>query len=440
MWIEELSIDNIKCFDQATFQFGTKNGPNKWTTLLSENGGGKSTILQAISLLLAGPESAQRLLPRPNGWLKDESKAGKISIRMHQDDNDPGAHGSEKIRTSFGYSYHLSGQERITIRNKLYTEPGVHENSDRTLSWLRQNAFSTQEGGWFAVGYGAFRRLTRSNQIIVPSLAQSARFTNFLTQFEEDETLSAFEQWMVYLDYRIAKENDIQASRMMELGISAINQLLPEKVKFSSVDTKGRIIFDVYGNKVPTISLSDGYRSVLALAGDLIWRLIQAFPKSANPLEERGVVVIDELDIHLHPVWQRSIAGLLRKQFPNMQFIVATHSPMVAAGAGEDAVTLRFNAHDGATSISTSHDLFAKSVDNILQSEAFGFVSPYSPQTEEKLTKYENLVKKGSKRNLEESKEYKQLTLFMNEHHPLSLATKNSLEDKINDFLTTHLK
>ena len=440
MWIEELVIDNIKCFEQATFRFGTKTGPNKWTTMLSENGGGKSTVLQAISLLLAGPESAQRLLPRPIGWLRDESKAGKISIRMHQDQNDPGSHGSEKVRTAFGYSYHLTGQERITIRNKLYTEPGLHENSDRSLTWLRQNAFSSQEGGWFAVGYGAFRRLTRSSQIIVPSLAASARYTNFLTQFAEDETLSAFEQWMVYLDYRKAKENDGQAIRMMDLGINAINQLLPEKVRFDNVDKNGRIIFDVYGSKVPTISLSDGYRSVLALAGDLVWRLIQAFPHSDNPLSEHGVIVVDELDIHLHPVWQRSIAGLLRKQFPNMQFIVATHSPMVAAGAGEDAVTLRFKANEGVTSISTDHNLFAKSVDNILQSEAFGFVSPYSPQTQEKLNSFERLVKKGPKRTPAETMEYQQLSFFMDEYQPLNTSNDNSLDNKIDRFLAEKLK
>lgn len=440
MWVEELVLDNIKCFEQATFRFGTKNEPHKWTTLLSENGGGKSTILQAISLLLAGPESAQRLLPRPIGWLRDESRSGKISVRIHQGENDPGSYGQEKVRNAFGYSFHLTGSERITIRNKLYTEPGIHESRDRTLTWLRQNAFSSPEGGWFAVGYGAFRRLTRNSQIIVPSLEPSARFTNFLTQFAEDETLSAFERWMVYLDYRLAKEGDMQAKHMMQLGINAINQLLPEKVSFNSVDKNGRIIFDVYGNKVPTISLSDGYRSVLALAGDLVWRLIQAFPKSDNPLNEQGIILVDELDIHLHPVWQRSIAGLLRKQFPNMQFIVATHSPMVAAGAGEDAVTLRFRVNEGAASISTDHSIFAKSVDDILQSEAFGFVSPFSPQTEKKLDLFEQLAKKGSKRTPQEVMEYNQLSLFVNEHQPFGTPKDGSVESKVDAFLAANLK
>ena len=116
--------------------------------------------------------------------------------------------------------------------------------------------------------------------------------------------------------------------------------MLPEEAKFDSVTAEGRIVFDIGGQKIPTICLSDGYRSILALAGDLIWRLILAFPDSSDPLRECGVVLIDELDIHLHPKWQRQVGKVLRQTFPKQQFLVATHSPLVAAGAGEDALTL----------------------------------------------------------------------------------------------------
>ena len=91
--------------------------------------------------------------------------------------------------------------------------------------------------------------------------------------------------------------------------------------------------------------MSDGYRSVLALSGDLVWRLIVGFPRQEQLLVEgkEGVVLIDELDIHLHPIWQRDIALWLRKQFPKLQFIVATHSPFIAAGAGQQALMLKFS-------------------------------------------------------------------------------------------------
>ena len=197
---------------------------------------------------------------------------------------------------------------------------------------------------------------------------------------------------MVYLDYRIVKNNDSDAKRQKELGIAAINQLLPEGVRFDSVNSEGRIFFDVDGEKIPTLALSDGYRSVLALSGDLVWRLIQAFPKSKDPLKEEGVVLIDELDIHLHPIWQRDIALRLREQFPNMQFIVATHSPLIAAGAGSKALTLKFSMENGKATVEVAPDISAMNVDRMLQSQAFGLVSPYSPQTQMKIDRYDELL------------------------------------------------
>ncbi|MCT6720063.1 AAA family ATPase, partial [Acidovorax sp. K2F] len=357
---------------------------------------------------------------RPIGWLKSEDTAGKISIRIHKDDNDSGVFGEHKKRMAFGYSLHISGRKPITIRNKIHTQPGIHESADKTLSWLRQNAFSPQSDGWFAAGYGAFRRLTRSNQAIVPTLDTPSRFTNFLSQFQEEDGLAAFQQWIVYLDYREAKENDTNAKRLREMGVTAINALLPTGVRYDSIDAEARILFDVNGTKVPTTGLSDGYRSVLALAGDLVWRLITAYPQSNNPLHETGVVLIDELDIHLHPVWQRNIAGWLRKQFPNIQFIVTTHSPMVAAGAGEDSLTIKL-LQNGSSPIPITQSLFAMSVDDILQSEAFGFLSTYSPETEHKLKRLAELSIADTSRSQKEEEEYRQLTLFVDEHNPFQL-------------------
>ncbi len=422
-------------------RFGTKSTRHPWITLLSENGNGKSTILQSIGLMLAGPENSSDLLSRPIGWLKSEHQAGKLSIRIHKDECDSGDYGIEKKRTAFGYSMHVTGTERVTIRNKVYSEPGFHESPDKILTWLRQNAFSSGNSGWFGVGYGAFRRLTRSHQIIVPSLQPQARATNFITQFKEDEGLASFERWMIFLDYQKAKANDVNATRMLETGIGAINALLPEGVRFDSINNNGLIYFDVNGEKVPTIALSDGYRSVLALAGDLVWRLITTFPNSATPLHEPGVVLIDELDIHLHPSWQRQIAGWLRKQFPRLQFIVTTHSPFVAAGAGEDAVTYKLTLDDGVAAISMAQDLFAMSVDDVLKSDAFGMLSTYSPQTQDILDRYELLHSLGKKRKTAEEKEFGQLSLFVERHNPYSLELfPTELESRISDYVTNHVK
>lgn len=441
MWVEELQIENIRCFESSKLKFSTgSDSGHRWITFLGENGGGKSTALQALGLLLAGPEGAVQLESRPIGWVRDEERPGKISTRIHQENGDGGQHGREKIRRAFSYTYHMTGSKHLKIGNKLYTEAAVVPAPNQILTWLRENAFPSKGEGWFAVGYGAFRRLTRLSQIIVPALEPQARFKNFLTQFNESEPLSVFEKWMVYVDYRIAKANDDQARRFKELGVNAINQLLPTGAKFDSVTSEGRILFDVAGQKVPTIALSDGYRSVLALVGDLVWRLLQSYPKSDDPLTEHGVVLIDELDIHLHPVWQRDIAGHLRKLFPGLQFFVATHSPLVAAGAGEDALTLQFLYKDGTATIERVKNIASLNVDRILQSPAFGLVSPYSPETQRKIERYDSLARK-QKPTQSEQLELKGLSEFIGTARPFGgPPTPGSLEERMDTFLREKLK
>ena len=100
MWVESITLSNIKCFREEKIFF-TRNSttskdvkPCSWITLLGENGVGKSTLLQALALLLAGPEAAKELLPRPTGWVSDSSKPGKLSAVLHQDEVDAGTFGN----------------------------------------------------------------------------------------------------------------------------------------------------------------------------------------------------------------------------------------------------------------------------------------------------------------------------------------------------------
>ncbi len=440
MWVEELILDNIKCFDKQSIRFGATKMPSPWITLLGENGTGKSTVLSALALLLAGPEGAQQLLPRPEGWSKDESRSGRMTIRLHQGTHDPGQYGGDKKeRKVFQYTFHVTGNEKITINNKVFTEPVITDDKNsRALPWLRENALLPKGKGWFGAGYGAFRRLTRENRIIVPSLQTPLRYTNFFSQFKENQPLETFETWMVYLDYRISKSDDAIAQRQKEWGIKAINQLLPDGNKFHSIDEKGNIIFEVYGTKVSTISLSDGFRSILALTGDLIWRMIEAFPNSHNPLEEQGVVLIDELDIHLHPTWQRTIASLLRKTFPKLQFIMATHSPLVAAGAGADALTYRFYRKDKKIVVDQIINIYSKSIDEILKSDAFGLVSTFSIETEANIQKYYTLKRK---KTLNESEQIELEFTLPFVQNALGINVEESETEKsLNEYILKHWK
>lgn len=454
MWVEQITLSNIKCFHNQDLHFirtpnaqGDRVTPYPWITLLGENGVGKSTILQALALLLAGPEAAKELLPRPTGWVRDPQRVGTLRAIVHQSIGDIGTFDEKSPQSSFDLSYVVTGSMAVTVGSdretqQTYTEPALIEHSTKTLSWLRANAFASSSKGWFSVGYGAFRRLTRSGQVTIPSLEAPKRSSNFFTQFNEDSALSSFERWMVYLDYRLAKDpHDLDAQKMKQVGEAAIVKLLPGDVSIAGVTTEGLIEFRVGDQIVPTIRLSDGFRSVIALAGDLIWRLLQAFPDLEDPTQASGVVLIDELDIHLHPSWQREISGWLQDVFPNLQFFVATHSPLVATGAGENALTLRLDMLDGQLNVTEiPYTDLAADVDRTLRSPAFGLQSTYSPPTERKIQRYHQLQKKKENLVEEEIQEYEQLQLFMKDVKPFSdRPTPNSLEARIDALLEDRL-
>jgi energy-coupling factor transporter ATP-binding protein EcfA2 len=440
MLVEAMWLFDIKCFDMCYLPFARDTPPPQWITLLGENGGGKSTALQALGLLLAGPEGAQKLLPRPLGWVRDEERQGwgRIAVRIRQGKSDPGKSPFKKDPRALNYSFRITGSHPTRSAGRLFTEPTIAPYNEPRLKWLRENAFTSQGSGWFAAGYGPFRRLNRSSELIVPSLEAQTRFANFRTQFDEREPLSTFERWLVYLDYRSAKarKRATKEHLLLERGIEAINKLLPHGARFHSVSKDGRVLFVINGKKVPTLALSDGYRSVLALAGDLVWRLLLAFPNSRNPLHEEGVVLVDELDIHLHPSWQRFLPMWLQEQFPNIQFIVATHSPLIAAGAGDKALTLRFRSSRTSTSIEKIPGVSAKSVDDLLLSSAFDLPSTHSPITEASIERYDILTQKGKRRTRTEAEEYRALRQFMEEARPIGGSPEpGTLDAKIEDYL-----
>lgn len=123
-----------------------------------------------------------------------------------------------------------------------------------------------------------------------------------------------------------------------------LNQLLPTSVQIADVDTQ-RVYFTAPGaSRVDLLDLSDGYRSFLALVMDLLRQIAEAFGSVADRVEVKadgdelevlaeGVVLIDEIDLHLHPTWQREIGPRLRRVFPQLQFVVTSHSPFIAQAA-----------------------------------------------------------------------------------------------------------
>lgn len=119
--------------------------------------------------------------------------------------------------------------------------------------------------------------------------------------------------------------------RHLALVNHAIETLVPD-VKNLEIDRssgKARLLVENFGSKVNITQLSQGQKMLVALAGDLARRLVTLNPESDEPLKCHGVVIIDEVELHLHPRWQQEILIGLQRTFPNLQFIVTTHSPQV---------------------------------------------------------------------------------------------------------------
>ena len=110
------------------------------------------------------------------------------------------------------------------------------------------------------------------------------------------------------------------------------------------------MVVEKEGMTLNVSQLSDGEKCVLAMFGDLAKRLALANPKLENPLDGDGVVLIDEIELHMHPSWQRTILGVLRSTFPNIQFIITTHSPIVLSEV-DDSYNIFFMNYEGKETV-----------------------------------------------------------------------------------------
>jgi predicted ATP-binding protein involved in virulence len=152
--------------------------------------------------------------------------------------------------------------------------------------------------------------------------------------------VAQFAEWM-HVQEELSKEGPV-AARHLEVLRLAVSSFLPGYDGLrADVSEKPRLLINKGGTTLDIRQLSDGERGVLALVLDLARRLSQANQALDDPLREgAAIVLIDELDLHLHPKWQRTIVGRLAKTFPGCQFIATTHSPQIVAAVEPEQVLL----------------------------------------------------------------------------------------------------
>jgi predicted ATP-binding protein involved in virulence len=146
--------------------------------------------------------------------------------------------------------------------------------------------------------------------------------------------------------------------------------------------------------------LSLGYRTMIAWVVDLARRLFKRYSESDNPLAEPAVCLVDEIDLHLHPKWQRKIIDFLSERFPNTQFIVTAHSPLVVQAAQDANVALlkRVEVEDGDDYVEIHNDMEPVGnlrVDQILTSDLYGLESARPPQLDDLLEERRKILEQS---------------------------------------------
>lgn len=307
MFLEQVQIENCKSILQAEIDFRRVNGDiRKWSILVGENGTGKSTVLKAIGLLLAGSDCIPHIIGDPAQWVRQGTKECRLEAVLRTK-----AGKRHKVCLAFGRSH--QPREILSLNAK-------------SLQAI-DNALGKAEQNYFVAAYGPYRRIADANSSFAtpaPSLSSGvvgARVGSLITMFDKNAPVNPLPTWAMELEYERGAEG-------LEIVRDAMQALLPG-LKFLEIDRKQkRLMFDTADGIVPLEELSDGYQNVAAWIGDLLHRVTRAFAHYTNPLDARGVLLIDEVDAHLHPTWQRRLRMYLESRLPNFQIIATTHSAL----------------------------------------------------------------------------------------------------------------
>lgn len=436
MYIERVVLKDVKGFRELDFDFARPDGSFAgWTVLTGDNGSGKTALLKAIALAVVGPEIGRALLPSLRGWVRDGAAFGEIAVQIVPSDKDQFSAGRRPERFFWSeLELTKNGGPEISLR------PGSRRRGKQrgpiNGPWAENTA------GWFIAGYGPFRRLYGASPEAQRIMSGPSRVARFATMFKEDATLLECELWLRDLNYKALENKDRPERKTLDQVLSLLNDdFLPNGIRVHEVNSDGLWLIDSRGAIVPLEDMSDGYRAALALMIDILRHLHAVFP--GLPLVERlreplpfphsvgefaegnkervlvphaGVVLIDEVDAHLHPEWQRRIGFWLRERFPRIQFIVTSHSPLVAQAADVDGIYhLPAPGSQGGSPRRLGRDEYWRIVssrpDTILLSEAFGLTQTRSDFAVEARRGFARLKAKMNQRSLTQEEQL-QLDFF----------------------------
>ncbi len=358
MKIHEIKFTNFRAFESFQMEF-----EEQATVIVGRNGTGKSTILDGIAIALGRWIEAFR--GRVDRFDIDEDDARLVAVEH------AGVPTTEIVLPVTIEALGVVKRKPISWTSELQAVKRTHSE------WSEDYASLMEESLRIA------SRLKQGKPVVVPVIAYyrtqrlwiggttSKRSKNGATSDElqsrtwgYDHALTAgsdrkgFEQWMAWREadrvQRLAQAieegkdtRDVKSPQLAAVEAAAAACLEGAKRFYYSANHRElRIDFDK-GPSIPFKSLSDGQKNIIAVAADIAWRAAQLNPHLGDKvaLETPGIVLIDELDLHLHPAWQMRVLDDLMRAFPKVQFIVTTHSPQIMSAAPPHSVRLLDTAH-----------------------------------------------------------------------------------------------
>ena len=388
MYITEIVVSDLRSFrGEHSVSLDRGDGTYAgWTVFAGRNGAGKSTLLKALALSVIGPLASRSLAGVFNDWVFRGAQNAVLRARLLRDPS---------------YDQYKNGRPS----NKPFWV-GLHwrataHGTDVLSRWEDKKIEATKSGdngpwadapsGWFIAGYGPYRHLGAPPTEVV-KLSADPVMARLINMFNESATLSDAVDWLKGVHLR-ALEGRVGAEGLRDEVIRVLNDgLLPDGSTVNGVDSEGLwIVRD--GVRMPLEQVSDGYRTVTALVVDLLRRLYDAFGRlhldpegTGTVCRLPGVVLIDEVDAHMHVAWQQRIGPWLTQHFPAIQFLVTTHSPFICQAASPKGLIRLPAPGDGRTLEHVSDALFREVVngtgDDAVLTELFGLEHAHSVRAE----------------------------------------------------------
>jgi len=350
VYLHELRIHHLRLIRDLRLSFLDENKkPRMWTVVIGENGTAKTSILQAIAMCAAGSRQVNRLVGKLAALLRDrrsdEPLCVEADFRIAQATSLFSKPTSIRSRVSM-----TAGESDLGgIARALTDKPNGSAPQEDPLVRAR----SENLHGWFVAAYGVARALPEPIGE-KPPLSQPS-LERLETLFHPGVGLTAI-GFANYFDCEQRRQFVSLLKTALKTHASLVPSLKDVELRGrGGVRTAGDLMerdrflqaIHKFKQKVPAIALSHGYQSTIAWIADLIGHALLDNPEIASLDDVRGLVLIDEIDLYLHPSWQQGLVDALRITFPNVQFVVTTHSPVLLASVRpEEIVRL---GHDEAS-------------------------------------------------------------------------------------------